>query len=107
MSHIPPVFGKINFKYSFKKFDLHILNVFNSNKTLESFGDGNTDNPAEATKQGYPKWWIVNTKATYYWKKLIILNMGVYNLFDIHYKTFSSGISAPGRSLMISAKLAF
>jgi hemoglobin/transferrin/lactoferrin receptor protein len=107
MSHIPPVFGKINFKYSFKKFDLHILNVFNSNKTLESFGDGNTDNPAEATKEGYPKWWIVNTKATYYWKKLIILNMGVYNLFDIHYKTFSSGISAPGRSLMISAKLAF
>jgi hemoglobin/transferrin/lactoferrin receptor protein len=107
MSHIPPVFGKINFKYSFKKFDLHILNVFNSNKTLESFGDGNTDNPAEATKEGYPKWWIVNTKATYYFKKLIILNMGVYNLFDIHYKTFSSGISAPGRSLMISAKLAF
>ena len=107
MSHIPPVFGKINFKYSFKKFDLHILNVFNSNKTLESFGDGNTDNPAEATKEGYPKWWIFNTKATYYFKKLIILNMGVYNLFDIHYKTFSSGISAPGRSLMISAKLAF
>ena len=107
MSHIPPVFGKINFKYSFKKFDLHILNVFNSNKTLESFGDGNTDNPAEATKEGYPKWWIFNTKATYYFKKLIILNMGVYNLFDIHYKTFSSGISAPGRSLMISAKLTF
>lgn len=107
MSHIPPVFGKINFKYSFKKFDLHILNVFNSNKTLESFGDGNTDNPAEATKEGYPKWWIVNTKATYYLKKLIILNVGVYNLFDIHYKTFSSGISAPGRSLMISAKLTF
>ena len=77
-----------------KKFDLHILNVFNSNKTFKSFGDGNTDNPAEATKQGYPKWWIVNTKVTYYWKKLIILNMGVYNLFDIHYKTFSSGISA-------------
>ena len=107
MSHIPPVFGKINFKYSFKKVDLHILNVFNSNKTLESFGDGNTDNQAEATKEGYPKWWIVNTKATYYLKKLIILNMGVYNLFDIHYKTFSSGISAPGRSLMISAKLTF
>ena len=107
MSHIPPVFGKINFKYSFKKFDFQILNVFNTNKTLESFGDGNTDNPAEATQKGYPRWWIVNTKATYYWKKLIILNMGVYNLFDIHYKTFASGISAPGRSLMISAKLAF
>ena len=56
---------------------------------------------------GYPSWWIINTQVGYQYRESLNLSLGVYNLLDIHYKTFASGISAPGRSLMASAKLSF
>ena len=31
----------------------------------------------------------------------ILLRFGITNLFDTHYRTFASGISAPGRSFQI------
>ena len=107
MSHIPPLFGKLNLNYTFKKFEFHILSNFNAEKTNELFGQGNTDNPLEASPTGYPSWWVINTKIGYQYRESLKLSLGLNNLLDVHYKTFASGISAPGRSLMISAKLSF
>ena len=33
------------------------------------------------------------------------LRLGITNIFDIHYRTFASGISAPGRSLQAGINL--
>ena len=107
MSHIPPLFGNLNLSYNFKKFEIQILNNFNAEKIIELFGQGNTDNPLEASPMGYPGWWVVNTKFGYQYREFLNLSIGFYNLLDIHYKTFASGISAPGKSLMVSAKLSF
>ena len=107
MSHIPPLFGKLNLNYTFKKIELQILNNFNAEKINKLFGQGNTDNTLEASTMGYPSWWVINTKVGYQYRESLNLSLGVYNLLDIHYKTFASGISAPGRSLMASAKLSF
>jgi hemoglobin/transferrin/lactoferrin receptor protein len=107
MSHIPPLFGKLNLNYTFKKLEFQILNNFNAEKSNKLFGPGNTDNPLEASIMGYPSWWVINTKVGYQYKESLNLSLGLYNLLDVHYKTFASGISAPGRSLMVSAKLSF
>ena len=107
MSHIPPLFGNLNLSYNLKKFEIQILNNFNAEKIIELFGQGNTDNPLEASPMGYPAWWVVNTKFGYQYREFLNLSIGFYNLLDIHYKTFASGISAPGKSLMVSAKLSF
>ena len=107
MSHIPPLFGKLNLNYIFKKFEFQILNNFNAEKSNKLFGQGNTDNPLEASPMGYPSWWVINTQVGYQYKESLKLSLGLYNLLDVHYKTFASGISAPGRSLMVSAKLSF
>ena len=107
MSHIPPLFGKLNLNYTFKKIEFQILNNFNAEKINKLFGQGNTDNPLEASPMGYPSWWVINTQVGYQYRESLNLSLGVYNLLDIHYKTFASGISAPGRSLMASAKLSF
>ncbi|PDH48248.1 MAG: hypothetical protein CND37_04070, partial [Bacteroidetes bacterium MED-G20] len=103
MSHIPPLFGKLNLNYIFKKFEFQILNNFNAEKSNKLFGQGNTDNPLEASPMGYPSWWVINTQVGYQYKESLKLSLGLYNLLDVHYKTFASGISAPGRSLMVSA----
>ena len=107
MGHIPPLFGKLNFMYQYKKFEFQILNNFNAEKSNKLFGQGNTDNPLEASPMGYPSWWVINTQVGYQYKESLKLSLGLYNLLDVHYKTFASGISAPGRSLMVSAKLSF
>ena len=107
MSHIPPLFGKLNLNYTFKKIEFQILNNFNTEKINKLFGQGNTDNPLEASPMGYPSWWVINTQVGYQYRESLNLSLGLYNLLDIHYKTFASGISAPGRSLMASAKLSF
>ena len=107
MSHIPPLFGKLNLNYIFKKFEFQILNNFNGEKINKLFGPGNTDNPLEASPMGYPSWWVVNTQLGYQYRESLNLSLGLYNLLDVHFKTFASGISAPGRSLMVSAKLSF
>ena len=107
MSHIPPLFGKLNLNYIFKKFEFKILNNVNGEKINKLFGPGNTDNPLEASPMGYPSWWVINTQVGYQYRESLNLSLGLYNLLDIHYKTFASGISAPGRSLMASAKLSF
>ena len=107
MSHIPPLFGKLNLNYIFKKFEFQILNNFNAEKINKLFGPGNTDNPLEASPMGYPSWWVINTQLGYQYRESLNLSLGMYNLLDVHFKTFASGISAPGRSLMVSAKLSF
>lgn len=107
MSHIPPLFGKLNLNYIFKKFEFKILNNFNGEKINKLFGPGNTDNPLEASPMGYPSWWVINTQLGYQYRESLNLSLGLYNLLDVHFKTFASGISAPGRSLMVSAKLSF
>jgi len=33
------------------------------------------------------------------------LRLGITNIFDTHYRTFASGISAPGRSLQAGLNL--
>ena len=107
MSHIPPLFGKLNLNYIFKKFEFQILNNFNAEKINKLFGPGNSDNPLEASPMGYPSWWVINTQLGYQYRESLNLSLGLYNLLDVHFKTFASGISAPGRSLMVSAKLSF
>jgi len=107
MSHIPPLFGKLNLNYTLKKFKFHILNNFNAEKINKLFGQGNTDNPLEASPMGYPSWWVINTQVGYQYRESLNMSLGLYNLLDVHYKAFASGISAPGRSIMASAKLSF
>ena len=83
-----------------------LVSSFNNNKKLQDFGSGNVDNQDEATSIGYPSWWILDSQIGYIYSEKARLNIGVYNILDIHYKTFASGISSPGRSLMLSLKLA-
>ena len=79
---------------------------FNNIKKLQYFGSGNVDNQLEATSIGYPSWWVLDAQIGYSYSENSKLNIGVFNILDIHYKTFASGISSPGRSLMLSLKLA-
>ena len=78
---------------------------YNGWKKIESYGSGNIDNPSEATVDGTPSWLTYNLQFDYPINNKLNSSFGCYNITDIHYKTFSSAISSPGRSWLISLRL--
>lgn len=54
-----------------------------------------------------PRWFSLNFKASYRVNKHFTVNAGVENLLDKRYKTYSSGLVAPGRNFILSGKLNF
>lgn len=105
--HIPPITGKVSLNYKNKNWKLSGFSFFNGDKQRSNFGQANVDNPNEASSFGYPKWWTLNFKIEHFISENLKIIMGCYNLLDVHYKTFASGISSPGRSFLASFKLSY
>jgi hemoglobin/transferrin/lactoferrin receptor protein len=105
MGHIPPVFGRTSINYIGKAGIAKFFIRYNGWKRIENYGNGNVDNPSEATADGTPSWATYNIQLNIPIKERVTTSLGCYNLTDIHYKTFSSAISSPGRSWLISLKL--
>lgn len=49
----------------------------------------------------------LNTSLQYKPYPLLTLQVGVNNILDLHHRTFASGISTPGRNVIISIKTQF
>ena len=107
MGHIPPIFGKTTINYIGKRGTAKFFIIYNGWKTIESYGRGNVDNPSEATADGTPSWKTYNVQFSIPFKEKVNASIGFYNITDVHYKTFSSAISSPGRSFLISLRLSF
>jgi len=100
-SHIPPLFGNIKINYLFDKVNIKYVISFNGEKPIELYG-GSVDNPENATIDGTYAWIAHNLYFNYRLKNSIVIDFGIENIFDKHYRTFSSGVSAPGRNLVLS-----
>jgi len=56
----------------------------------------------DASKDGSPAWYTLNLRTSYALSKKLKLAAALENILDVHYRPYSSGISAPGRNLIIS-----
>lgn len=107
LSHIPPSNGKLSINYTIKKQEFEFYVKYNAAKKSNEYDDGGVDNLEEATVDGTPMWYTLNL---HYINKLendITISCGVQNITDIHYKTFSSGISASGRNFILGLQTNF
>jgi len=66
------------------------------------FNDGTT-----IAYAGSPKWTTFSLYNTYQFPNGVGINIALENIFDTHYRSFASGISAPGRSLNLGVNLDF
>lgn len=107
LAHIPPLFGKTNLIIELPKWDFEFYSIYNGWKRIEDYDQNGNDNDDEATIDGTPSWFTLNMRASYQFNSKLSVQAGVQNIMDIHYKTFSSGISAMGRSFNLSAKILF
>ena len=106
-AHIPPVFGKTGLLFEKENWDIELFSNYNSWKRKIDFASGTTDNPQEATVDGSPSWYTINLRASLSLNESITVQLGLNNIMDQHYKMFASGISAPGRNIMVSGRVFF
>mgnify|MGYP002038950569 CR=1 FL=1 len=107
---ILPFYGSLIFEYKNQKLSIQIRNRFSSSKNPNDFSLGGEDGLEETPVQitsfekeylGSPSWSILNLSGSYDWSDKILFRTGIENIFDTHYREFASGISAPGRSLIL------
>ena len=116
---ISPLFGNVALQYNKNKFNVEVSFRFSAKKPAEDFvgtgEDGLKETPIinpEATEDidkyyGTPSWEILNLRTQYQFTKNVQLQFVLENIFDIHYREFASGISAPGRNFKIRLDYTF
>jgi len=115
MPSISPIFGSISGEYSKNKIKISALYKFSGDKSPDDYSLGGEDGLEEtpvliessgAVKYaGTPKWSDFSVYTNYDISEDIKLRVALTNIFDNHYRTFASGISAPGRSFQIGLYL--
>lgn len=106
LSHIPPIYGKVSLAYVNDKQQFNLKLRYNGEKPISEYG-GSEDNLENATLNGTPAWYTLNA---YYQRKMsntISTSIALENIFDVHYRPFASGVSAPGRNLIVSINASF
>ena len=107
VAHIPPIYGRSSLNYKLKKIKLSVYTMFNAKKSINDF-NLLSDNPQEAVENfGSPAWATINSSAFIYLTSKLRVQLALENLLDAHYKTFASGISAPGRNFIGSVYFKF
>ena len=107
LDHVAPIFGRVGFNYHSPKVFAEIYTIFNGWKHLEDYSASGEDNLNYATADGMPAWYTLNVKASYQAHKNIALMAGIENIFGTQYRTFASGINAPGRNLYATLKVSW
>lgn len=104
LGHIPPLFGRSSISYRKDRFYFDTYFVYQGWKDIEDFSPYGEDNDSEAMEHGYPSWWTLNIKTGYRSSAGFDLTFAIENILDQFYKPFASGISAPGRNFIITAR---
>jgi hemoglobin/transferrin/lactoferrin receptor protein len=104
MDHIPPFFGMTSFRLELKKFKGDFYVMYNGWKRLSQYSNSGEDNLQYATEYGMPSWYTLNLKLSYQVSKYLNIELGMENILDENYRKFASGISAPGRNIILAVR---
>ena len=103
LDHIPPLFTKGGINFTTEKYRLSYAVRHNGWKRIEDYPEGQ-DNIEHATEDGTYAWMTHNVYTTYYFNKKFSMDFSVENILDVHYRPFSSGVSAAGRNFIVSLR---
>ncbi len=120
-THIPPSFGKTALYADFDQWRASIYTLYNGRKPIEEYDlvsgtDNEEESPIEwnyleesdswdVEYQGTPAWYTLNMSFMYRFTDHFTLQLAAENILDHHYKTFASGLSAPGRNFILTLRV--
>ncbi|MFN3801102.1 TonB-dependent receptor domain-containing protein [Belliella pelovolcani] len=105
--HAPPAFGVTRLTFKKNKWNAQLYSEYAGQMTFqqlpleergkpELYAIDTDGNPFS------PRWLTVNLKGMYKISNSFFANVGIENIADIRYRTYSSGIVAPGRNFVFS-----
>ncbi len=107
LDHISPVYGRVGLVYKSRKWKAEAFSIFNGAKKSADYnliGEDNQIYSADPVKGFSPAWYTINVRGFYQINKLLQVQLAVENILDQHYRTFSSGTSAPGRNVVMTLR---
>ncbi len=110
LDHIPPLFGKTGLQLNMKKFSGDVFAMYNGAKASKNYNLQGEDNQLYSLNPvtGYtPAWITLNARAGYQFNKFLQLQLAIENILDQNYRYFASGLSAPGRNLIVTLRSRF
>jgi hemoglobin/transferrin/lactoferrin receptor protein len=112
LRHVPPVFGRSHLQFEKESLLFDLFVEYNGKFEYEQLAPDEQDKPhLYATDENgnpwSPGWWTLNLNWNYNFSELLIFSGGIENIFDKRYRSYSSGIVAPGRNFYISFGIHF
>lgn len=107
LRHIPPLFGQTSVRYQRQKWSALLQIRYNGRIRWEDLPEEEQSKGNIYAPEGVKSWITADLKANVRPTPYLELSSGLENILDLHYRTYSSGISAPGRNLYISLRTYF
>ena len=110
LRHVPPVFGATHVVFERSSIKADVYAVYNGSISYRRLAQSEREKPYmyAADDNGNPwspGWFTLNFKALFNISNRIDLTAGVENILDLRYRPYSSGIAAPGRNFILSARV--
>jgi hemoglobin/transferrin/lactoferrin receptor protein len=104
LDHIPPAYGKVSAQWQHKKWRAEVFSLYNGWKRIEEYRLNSEDNEEDATPEGMPAWYTLNVRSSFSLTPSLTIQASVENILDTNYRTFASGVSAPGRNFILALR---
>ena len=110
--HVPPTFGSSHFIYENQKLFIDVYINYSGKFDYGQLAPSEKDKPHmyaidERGNPFSPSWWTLNLKSSYTVNNKITFSGGIENILDNRYRTYSSGIVAPGINIIFSLSAKF
>jgi hemoglobin/transferrin/lactoferrin receptor protein len=110
LRHAPPFFANARLNYQLNQLNFQLYALYNAEVSYENLPEEERGKAylyaADENGNPYsPAWYTLNFKAVYPIDKHFSLSAGLENITDQRYRSYSSGISAPGRNFILSLKI--
>lgn len=110
--HAAPWFGVTRLTYSTKKLDLQFYGMYSGAISAEKLNEEERQKPFLYAKDENgalysPSWYTLNFKVLYAVSDHLSFSGGIENITNQRYRTYSSGLAAPGRNVIFSLVVNF
>lgn len=111
LRHVAPVFMNAHITYELPKWQMDVYTLFNGGRKFEALAADEQDKPHlyardENGNPYLPSWYTINLSGSYSYQGISVV-LGIENLLDKRYRSYSSGITAPGRNIFASVTYKF
>ncbi len=110
--HVVPAFGDVHLVYNRGNLKLDAFSLFNGQFDFEDLAPDQQDRDYLYALDGNgnpysPSWYTINLRSQYQFTDNLSATATLENITDQRYRTYSSGIAAAGRNLIIAVNYSF